>query len=158
MAEDVTEKKHRVRGFFRTVFNFNIHEWLAVDEIKTNTAAVVNAYKDIFDRPIGGQRKETFEAAVRRLGLTPEKLKTQSRYFLYFAFFYAFLGVGLFGYSFYLLLGKGFVLAFFVSFIMGALMFSYAFKEHFWYMQISKQKLGCTFREWISFVFRRTQQ
>ena len=150
---DKVEKKQR-RGFFRTVFNFNVREWLAVEQIKANSRTVVEAYRGVFGRRTDN-RGETFAGAVQRLGLTPEKLQKQKRNFFYFSVIYLIFSIGLLSYSFYLLLEKGFLLAFFVSFIMGILMLTYSFKEHFWYMQISKQKLGCTFREWLSFVFKR---
>ena len=150
---DKVEKKQR-RGFFRTVFNFNVREWLAVEQIKANSRTVVDAYKGVFGRR-PDNRHETFAGAAQRLGLTSEKLQKQKRNFFYFSVIYLIFSIGLVLYSFYLLLDKGFLLAFFVSFIMGILMLVYSFKEHFWYMQISKQKLGCTFKEWLSFVFKR---
>lgn len=150
---DIPEKEHK-RGFFRTAFNFNVREWLAVEQIKSNSRAVADAYRGIFGRR-PNNRGETFAEAVQRLGLTSEKLQKQKRNFFYFSVIYLIFSIGLLLYSFYLLLEKGFLLAFFVSFIMGILMLVYSFKEHFWYMQISKQKLGCTFKEWISFVFKR---
>jgi len=150
------EKKHRVRGFFRTAFNFNVRKWMAVDEIKANSRIVVNAYKDLFGKRAASEyHSETFAAAAQRLGMTAETLKKQRRNFMYFSLLYLVLGIGLFGYSFYLLFGKNLFLAFFVSFIMSILMFIYSYKEHFWYMQISKQKLGCTFKEWLRFLFKR---
>jgi len=150
---DVEVKK---RGFFRTIFNFYPQRWFAIEEIKANTKAVISAYKGLF-----GKRKyqvEDFSSAVQRLGLTEETLKKQQQNFLYFSLFYLFLGIGLGGYALYLLFERNLTLAFFVSLIMSILMFSYAFKEHFWYMQISRQKLGCTFKEWLDFVLRRAKK
>ena len=155
---DNSEKKHRTRGFFRTVFRFEPRKWFAVDEVTDNSKAVIRAYKDLFTT--GDQRKhrESFEEAVKRFSLTEETVAKQRKYFLCFSFFYLLVGISLLGYSFYLLLNKGLLLAAFVSFIMGVLMSVYAYKENFWYMQISKRKLGCTFREWLRFVFVRAKQ
>jgi len=159
MAEQipVIDKKAGKRGFFRTVFNFNVRRWVAADEVANNTKTVVNAYRDILTKP-EIQHRETFENAVQRLGFTEEKLQSQRKNFLYFSLFYAVLGVGLAIYSFYLFMNHGLFLAFFVSFVLFILMFCYAFKEHFWYMQISKRKLGCTFGEWFNFTFRGVRQ
>ena len=30
-----------------------------------------------------------------------------------------------------------------------------AYHEHFWYMQMSQRKLGCTFRDWLLFISGR---
>lgn len=150
----IVVKKPKSRGFFRTVFNVDVRRWFAVDEVAAGGRAVASAYRDLFTKT-SIKRQETFEEAVQRLQLSEVVLKKQKRNFLFFSFFYLLVGMGLTWYAFYLLLNKGFALAFFVCFIMGILMLSYAYKEHFWYMQISRRKLGCTFKEWINFICKR---
>ena len=154
----VTEKKHRIRGFFRTVFNFNFRKWIAADEIVTNSKTVANAYLGLFEKEPGIKHKETFAEAMQRLRLTEDMLQKKRNGFLYFSLFYLILALGLISYAFYLLINKAILLAFFVSFILGILILCYAYRENFWYMQISKRKLGCTFKEWLSFVFMRAQK
>ncbi|PCI40078.1 MAG: hypothetical protein COB50_00245 [Thiotrichales bacterium] len=41
-----------------------------------------------------------------------------------------------------------------IAFAVAVLCVSQAFKYHFWLMQIKKQKLGCTFKDWVEYTFR----
>ena len=47
---------------------------------------------------------------------------------------------------------------YYMSLLMGFLLLlvtlSLSFKYHFWYMQIVQKRLGCTFNDWIIFVFK----
>ena len=42
-----------------------------------------------------------------------------------------------------------------VTFLLVMVLFGLAFRYHFWYMQVTKRRLGCTFRDWLNFLFLR---
>jgi intracellular multiplication protein IcmV len=149
MAEE--QKK---RGVLRAVFN--VRQWIAIDELLIHSRGVKRAFKAVYAQETA-QRSETFEAAMQRLQLKEADVITRKRFFLYSAIFYFIFGVSLILYCIYLVKAHGHFLAVFLTVILALLMFVYSIREHFWYMQIAKRKLGCGYKEWLAFIFRRAR-
>lgn len=143
------------KGFFKRIVN--IRDWTNFDEVMFHSRNVVRAYKAIYKPEPGTGRPETFDEATRRLGLDEAAIKKKKNFFLLYFITYAIFGVGLFIYGIYLVKVSATFLAILLSFLLSALMFVYAMREHFWFMQLSKRKLGCNKKEWIAFIFRRAQ-
>lgn len=142
-------KKHPVRSFFGTFFNFK--RWLAYEQIKENGKAVGHSAKSLFATK-KSKHIETFDEAVQRLNLTEEDLVNRTQQFLKLARLYLFFAIALVIYVFYLLF-TGHILAVFTGLALVMLVSSYSLREHFWYMQMKKRKLGCNLRDWARFVF-----
>lgn len=94
------------------------------------------------------QYSESFEEAVTRLNLTPEILATQQKRYINLFFFFLILTAGLFLYTLFLIVMKNWM-GILMGFSLTLYAFSQALRSHFWYFQISQQKLGCNIQEWF---------
>lgn len=121
--------------------------WLGYDSLKTQHQALKSTFKDVFtvEKPA---HEETFDDAMRRLGLTPDETKARMISYRRYAYFFLLTAFLIFFYAFHLL----FRLKSFVPWLLGlgvsAILFSQAFKYHFWAFQIAQRKLGLTFNDW----------
>lgn len=158
---EITKKKKKgvIRSFFGSIFN--VREWVSYDEISYNGKWILESLKLLFSKPkkLNQQElNETFSDAATRLQLSEEDIASRTKHFLMTSVLYFAIAVLLFAYEIYLI----FVGAPFLSLIMNlaliALMTSYAYRENFWYMQMKKRKLGCTFDEWRNYILGRTQK
>ena len=94
------------------------------------------------------EKKETFEEAVQRLGLTEADIQaTQIRY-QRFALALAAVGLLLMVYAFYLLFHHHTWTGWLLGMAAGLLLFGQAFRYDFWAFQMKQRKLGATFAEW----------
>lgn len=149
-------------AIFMKVFKFlgkfvkpfvNFPQWLGWKQIVSSTRALKELAKTAFQISKGESRKESFEQAVSRLRLTEEDLKKRKKMFLRMALFYFLIGAGLFGYGIYLFVSTPYFLGGLLTLILSMLMFTYAYREHFWYFQLKARKLGCSFNDWMAFTF-----
>lgn len=130
---------------------FNPASWSAFSEVKATTRVLWDIVSSLFVQE-STNRVETFSEALKRLQVTDEELQERSNtYFLYALGFLALaiLGIVL---SFYMLIHHRTFAGFLLGLSGSALFLSQAFRYHFWYFQIKKRKLGCTFEEWKKFV------
>ncbi len=97
-------------------------------------------------------RQDTFED-LGNLGVTSEKVREAQQAFR--RLYRIFLGISLlvFVYFLYRLFAGHFYTAV-ISLAVLAMCLSQSFKYHFWFMQIEKKKLGCTFSEWLDYTLR----
>jgi intracellular multiplication protein IcmV len=146
---EIKPKRKPVRNFFKSFVN--VKRWIEAEQIATYGKWVGSTAKNVFRRREAA-RTETFAEATKRLKLSEEDLKARAKQFLFMAGFYFLISLGLFGYAIYLFLVSHF-LAGSISFVLGLLVATYALREHFWYMQIKKRRLGCNLRDWMHFVF-----
>ena len=147
-------KKRRIRRVLKTFFN--VKRWMAAPQIAAGGRAVGRSAKNLFTTH-KAKRIETFEEAVERLNLTEDDLIKRSRHFLRLAYAYALLALLLIIYAIFLSI-TGHILALFSSIALITLVSTYALREHFWYMQMKKRKLGCSLWDWVKFVVvKRTE-
>jgi intracellular multiplication protein IcmV len=147
-------KKGAMRGLFSSLLN--IRKWSSYDEVKVSALAITHSIKDLYGVGRGNaERVESFDAAVQRLQLTEDDIKKRTRSFLYSSLVYFFIALALFAYTIYMMSVSRAIFAIVVCFILILLMLVYSFREHFWYMQMKKRKVGCSFKEWIAFIFGR---
>lgn len=153
MYEDQTKdapKRKLIKGFFKMFVD--VKSWLSYDEVSSNTRSTLNLFRRLFRMDAKqNMRQETYEEAVVRLGLTEEQIISRKRTFLHSSMVYAVFALGFFVYFIYLIIHAR-ILATCFSFILTALMAIFAYREHFWYMQMHKKKLGCNFRDWVGFI------
>ena len=142
-----------VRSFFGSLVN--VKKWSSYDDIVDNAKFVAKSFKDLYKpKKEVGIKDASFDELVKRLQLSEEDIKQRSKYFLYYFLVYFFSAVCLFGYLSYLIMVNGRLLSILVTLILAVLMLVYALREHFWYMQLKKRKVGCTFKDWFAFIFK----
>ncbi len=144
-------KKRQRKGFFRSMVDFRT--WMSMDSIKSTGENIGDTIKSLKEINVTS-RVETFDEAVARLSLDEDSISKRKRQCLYSAWLYVVLALGLVGYSFYLLLSDH-VLSFFIALIFSLIAGLNAYREAFWYFQMTIKKLGCTHREFLMYLTGR---
>jgi intracellular multiplication protein IcmV len=141
-----TKKNSRLSDMLANVFKFRF--WLDTERTQGFLVYIVDMFKKLFYlQP--QQSEESFLDVKERLKLDDAALLKQQKKLLSLSLFMLFLAVLILGYIFYQALYGSFVgavLSVVVMFIALAL----AFRYHFWYFQLKRKKLGCSFKEWLS--------
>lgn len=148
MAKD--EKK---KGFFGRLYN--VSEWTNKDEVFKTGKDILKQAKGLGE--VGkATREETFEQAIARMNLTEADVQNRMKqsYRLAWIFFALAIAVLLYG---IIVLIQGFWAGIIICIVLSAFGFTLAFRESFWYFQMKKRKLGCTFDEWFNFILRRSK-
>lgn len=144
-----------IRGVGKLVKPFvNFPSWMGLRQLSASGKGIANTAKSIYQPgdPNRVIRKETFEQAVERLHLSEQDLQQRMKTFWNMTLVYLFVALGLFGYGASLCV-DGYFAAGFLSFILTVLALSLALRQHFWYFQIKRRKLGCTMKEWFKGTF-----
>lgn len=126
---------------------FNARKWLDYDRIKTTTVSLSDNFKTMFIPQEPGQSEE-LEQVMARLGLSRKDLVEKQKAFYRLSLlmiFLAFLVLVYAGYHIYYFN----LLAIVMSLVVACVALGFAFRYHFWYFQIKKGKLGCSFKEWF---------
>ncbi len=150
------------RGPIRRLFKsfVDVKTWLSYEELKSNLKNTSGLFKKLVsirkskDTEI---RRESYEEAISRMALTEEQLKKRKQTFLYSALVYIGFALGFISYFIYLLINLRFLAAA-LTLMIAALMLVTAYREHLWYMQMTKKKLGCNFSDWLAFILRRNSK
>ncbi|MFA6409517.1 MAG: type IVB secretion system protein IcmV [Gammaproteobacteria bacterium] len=136
------------RGFFGRLFN--VKSWISYEQISSFARSIKEVF-NILTRKKVSKQTETFEEAVSRLKLSEKDITEKTKQFLSMAKLYFFSSLALFVYALYLLFSFH-ILATIVSLVLTLFLFVNAWREHFWYMQMTKRKLGCSIGDWKQFV------
>ena len=148
------KKKGPIRKALSLASPFAVRRWVSYDELVANLENTSGFFKNFFSRQQREIRKESYEEAIARMALTEEQLQRRKSVLLKSATIYSVFALILFGYAIYLLINSKFPSLFLVlCLLVPTVLITY--REYFWYMQMEKKKLGCTFDEWLEFVFRR---
>ncbi len=138
-----------VNGTKRAVKSlFNLSAWTDSSRLKTQSRNLGAMLKTLFV-PQKARYHENFDEALQRQHLTENDIRARMDEFKRIAHILFFVTALIFGYGIYLLIDlslKGAMVAIAVS----GVAFAQAFKFHFWYFQMKKRKLGCTFKEWFN--------
>jgi len=148
-----TKKPGLTKKFFKSFVD--VKKWSSYDEVSANTKTTWTMFQRLIYRKPKALRKENYKEAIARLGLTEKQTAARKNNFLYSSFVYAFFAVGFLVYLVYLLVNFRFLAASLTGLLM-VVMSLMAYKEHFWYMQMRREKLGCNFNDWLEFIFRRS--
>jgi len=143
-------KKIKKRGFFRRLFN--VKRWISYDQIVDIGQSIRNQSREVFKADTKATRIETFDEAVQRLSLTPGDVVNRTKQFLWMAYVYLGVALVVFIYAIYSLVVSNFT-TMLVSLILAIFVLTQALREHFWYMQMTQRRLGCTFGDWRKFMF-----
>lgn len=127
----------------------NVTYWVNYDEHKSTWSKLLASVTSLLFPTLEPKRKETFEQAVQRMNISERGLATRQKQCLSFAVLFFIAGVILLVYTASLLLNKEFA-ASFLGIGVTSLVFTYAFRYHFWYFQIKNRRLGCSLAEWWS--------
>ncbi|MBS0359587.1 MAG: type IVB secretion system protein IcmV [Proteobacteria bacterium] len=144
-AKKDKEKPRRFRRFIKS--NFNAAKWMNLNRIKATNQSLKDLILSFFVVKKGGQ-EEDFNVATQRLGLNDAELRLRQKQFLFFSGLMLLVALLMFSYAIYLFSTKAF-LGGSVGFSATLVALAMAFRYHFWFFQIKKRKLGCTFSEWL---------
>lgn len=124
-----------------------VKKWADVDRTKRTTRGLIDSFKNLFIAR-ESTRTESLQDAMQRLNLSEADLRAQRQNFLRLALIMTTVAVGIFIYALYRFIQLNFLTGF-ISLIIMMLALTLAFRYHFWYFQLKKGKLGCTFSEWF---------
>lgn len=142
-----------VRGLgkaFKPLVNFPA--WMGWKQLSQTGKDISSNAKELLT-PQKATRQETFDAAVRRLGLSEQDIQQRMKAFKKMALLYSVIALGLAGYCIYLVIFAH-VAAAFLTLILVTLALTLAFREHFWYFQMKNRRLGCTIKDWLNSLWR----
>ncbi len=143
--------KGKKKGFFGRVYN--VSKWTDADNIKKTGKSIISQAKRLTEVR-ESTRKETFEQAIARMNITEKDLKDRMKQTYLVSWIFLALAIGLLGYGSFVFM-RGFVSGLFICVVMSVLGFVLAYQQSFWYFQMKRRKLGCTFNEWVNFIFRK---
>ena len=131
------------------VINLRVHEWIDAKYHKNFFNFLSNYSKSLFTKNQPKLQQETFAEAVQRLNLSEEDLIKRKKEFNKLFIISLIISISLFSYTMFITIKY----SNFYSFILGtsvtAMGLANAFKYHFWLTQITKKKLGLSFKEWL---------
>lgn len=139
------------------ISNFNFKRWIGMDMLKRSTNTVYNLYKDFNsssspkNMPVG--QSQSFEDLMVKNGITEKELARRIRTSFAAILVYSLCLFVVLLYCVYLLV-NGYYETSILSFILALVFVSFIFKEHFNYFQMKQRRLGCTFKDWSSALFR----
>ncbi len=145
--------KKLLKGIGRTFFPFrNPKRMVGWDQLKDSFDSYVrDPAKEIWDRKNKKVIKETFQEAITRLDMSEDMIIQRKKSFLKTALFFMGIAVILFIYTVYLLF-SGLFLGTFISGILVVIALALAFRDHFWYTQMTQRRLGLSFKEWVDYT------
>jgi intracellular multiplication protein IcmV len=136
------------RGISKVTKPFvNFPAWMGLKQISSSGKNIKETATALL-RQTKSTRQETFEEAVKRLGLNEQILKQRQQMFFRMAVAYSVMALALFSYAVYLLITDHFA-AGFMSLVLTVVLLTLAFRQHFWYFEIKQRRLGCTVKEWF---------
>lgn len=125
----------------------NVRSWFDWERMKSFTLYLVNGFKQLFV-PQQNIESESFKEATKQLDIDDATLLSKEKALFRLSLLMLLIAGLIFGYAGYQLF-YGSYKAVIVSFIVMLIALTLAFRYHFWYFQIKKRKLGCTFDEWF---------
>lgn len=150
------ERKRRVCVFgfkkLRTFAGrtFNVSTWMATDALVNGARNIRQLYGQISSSSRDG-RQESFAEAVERLGLSERDVRAKQKYYRKTSALYGVFWAASVMYTL-VLYAAGQWLTCLTAVAYSFLVFSFFFREHFWYMQIRQRQFGMHFSDWLKFV------
>lgn len=136
------EKVKRIQRIKNTIRN-----WVDFDSLLGNAIGI----KDIFTRlfvPQTPKHHENFDQAVKRLDLTPADIQKRMHSFKRLVITMLVISAIILIYTGYSLT-RAYWIASILSFTLFILTLVFAFRYHFWYVQMQQRRLGMSFRQWF---------
>jgi len=126
---------------------FNPKTLLGYDQLKSGSQVITSAFHENFSVK-SASRQETFEEALLRLNLTEAEIAQRGRFMHGLSLFFLLATLIVYSYVSYLL-WVGSWLAAFTGAAIGTYTIAQTFRYHFWFFQIKRRQLGCTFKQWL---------
>ena len=127
---------------------FNPAAWIDADALETENRLLWGYLKGL-TKPQEAERKETFEEAMKRQGLSEQDLKDGIGTYRALALIFMVFGVLLLMYGFYLIVKHYSFAGFMLAAGASGLCFSQTFKYDFWALQMQKRQLGLKLSDWM---------
>ncbi len=142
--------------------NLNFKQWMGFNNLKQSTNAIYGMYKDLKPKQTNSKtdpqgQLQSFEELMAQNGITEQELnrRTRNSFRAFIVYLLCLIVVTI--YSLFLLLGKHYETALFNG-VLVLVFISFTFREHFNYFQMKEHRLGCTFKDWLSALFRGNTQ
>lgn len=129
--------------------NTNLKGWSSWVTVKDNAKTITGILKDVKAEATEPLVKTTFEQTIKKFGLSESDLHARMNSYFRVSVVCALLGIAAFIWVF-ILFSKLMFLSGLMALALSALMFAYAFREHFYYFQMKKRRLDCTIAEWFA--------
>ncbi len=130
------------------IVDVRVDRWMSIGVIKDSFEKTSSLISDMVV-PAKAQRKESFQEALIRLGLTEQDLIQRKKEFFRLVVVYTIIGLTIVMYGIYMAVNQHFA-AGLISICLSLFAFGQAFRFHFWLFQIQHRKLGCTVSEWLN--------
>ena len=127
---------------------FQLKFWLDVGRLSAFKAYIITLFKTLFLLQPSAVT-ESFEAAKKRLHLTDEQILKQQHALFRMSLFMLILSSMILGYAIYQMV-YGSILGMFLSLIVMLIAMALAFRYHFWFFQLKKKTLGCSWKTWLN--------
>jgi intracellular multiplication protein IcmV len=131
------------------IVNVRADKWFNYENHKFNVNYIISATKNLFLTE-KTENQETFEQAVARLQLTEQDLLDRKKEFFRLFIISLIISIGLFCYTMFITINYQNLYGFILGMAVTVLGLSKTFKYHFWLTQITKKKLGLTFKDWLN--------
>ena len=155
VKESSTNKKpSRIKKAAKFLFDFPA--WIGVDNITGYSQWIGRSFKICFSAFSQAKRapaEETFEEAMARQALTKEDLQKQFKTYMVSSWVFFLLAIGSCIYLASLWQRGSWLVDLAMIFVVLILTVKSYFYS-FWCLQIRRQKLGCTFNEWLTWIFK----
>ena len=125
----------------------DVRRWFDYDRTKAFTLYLKEVFGRLFVPKAPGV-SESFSDALKEYGINKEALKKKQTGLFRLSILMCVIALGFLGYSIYLA-NYGTWYAAILSLVVMMIALVLAFRYHFWFFQIKKHKLGCTFQEWF---------
>lgn len=126
---------------------FNPRAWSSYDMMVDIWQYLVDSVTRFF-LPKPRESYQKLEDVMIKFSLSEKDIQLRRRVFFRMSILLFVLAMLIFTYTVYHLLYQKY-LAVIVGFVVTLLAMAFAFRYHFWYFQLKKGKLGCTFKEWF---------
>jgi intracellular multiplication protein IcmV len=146
--------RYGVKDFLKSFVNFPA--WMGASGLRRTAGDISTMSRELFTLKHAPVREETFEEAIARFNLSEADLKQRQRAFGRLAALYLFVVFCLGIYVVYLWYNHA-ILSVFMTLVLMLVASSFAFKEHFWYVQMRQRRLGLTLKQWFLFVVGKTK-
>ena len=141
-----------LRGFLSR--NFRFSEWIGKEFLVQGYTNIKQLFYIILAKNHSA-RNESFAEAVVRLRLSETDIVKQKEYYRMTSVIYGSFLLFSVVYAMWLYWVDKNLLSAFMTVVYSVLMFAFFFRESFWYMQITKRRLGHTFGDWWCFMLGR---
>ncbi len=128
--------------------------WVDLDSLSKSITGVV-ALATSLVVPQKATYQESFEEAVARFNLSEADINKRLKQFEQIQVVFLVLILFSMSYCIYLLT-KGAIPGAIVCLAVVAITFSQVFRYNFWAFQLKQRKLGCTFKEWLNHLTKRS--